>query len=242
MGDDYLYFKFRKIDKHLIESLVNRELYFAKPDTLNDPFDCRLDLRKSFRRAALLASATKARHLRAALKVPNLLEHWFARLSNVGICSFTLCYDDTLLWSHYAGEHKGVCLLYRFSEQFLGDPKNELLGVDKVRYEENSLTEWLRNAPLELSSTDDFVRKLTKIYLTAKSPAWAYEKEARIIRSEPGLFSLPEGCLEQICFGLRTPQADINLVTKLATDSFGPTKFCHMIHDESDFSMRMEAL
>lgn len=242
MSDDYLYFKFRKIDKHLIESLVNWELYFPKPHTLNDPFDCRLDLRKSFARAASSAKGTRAAKLRATLDIPRLLEKWETKFSSVGICSFSLCFDETLLWSHYADQHKGVCLCYRFSEPFLLDPANRILGVSEVVYENDALTEWLKNGLLDPGDTDNFREKLTKIYLTAKSPAWGYEKEARIIRFEHGLFSIPSGCLEQVCFGLRTPQADIDLVTKLATDYFGAAKFCRMIRDKGDFGIRMEEM
>ncbi len=33
------YFKYRKFDKSSLELLLNRELWFAKADTLNDPFE-----------------------------------------------------------------------------------------------------------------------------------------------------------------------------------------------------------
>ena len=59
MGDDYLYFKFRAINKYMIESLVNPSLYFAKPNTLNDPFDCLIDLRNTFSRAVHLTTGNR---------------------------------------------------------------------------------------------------------------------------------------------------------------------------------------
>lgn len=37
-------FKFRTINKYLIESLVNPSIFFPKPENLNDPFDCRPNL------------------------------------------------------------------------------------------------------------------------------------------------------------------------------------------------------
>ena len=242
MDDDYLYFKFRKIDKHLIESLVSRELYFAKPDTLNDPFDCRLDLEKSFTHAASSATDAQATKLKEALSSPKLLKQWETQFSSVGICSFSLCSDETLLWSHYADQHKGVCLLYRFSQLFLIDSKNRILGVSKVAYENDRLTEWLKSASLDQNDPDNFRNELTKIYLTAKSPAWKYEKEARIIRFDPGPFPVPHGCLEQICFGLETPRTDVDLVTKLAMSYHKGIKFCRMIRNESDFGIRMHVM
>ncbi|MES2356693.1 MAG: hypothetical protein V4568_20305, partial [Pseudomonadota bacterium] len=86
------------------------------------------------------------------------------------------------------------------------------------------------------------VIELTKIYLTAKNPAWIYEKEARIIRSEHGVLDIPHGFLEQICFGLRTPSNDIDVITKLAREYCGCNKFFRIIHDESDFGITTEEL
>ncbi len=90
-GPDYLYFKFRSINKHLIESLVNSSLYFARPDELNDPFDCRPDLRKSLLRAASLATGRQKSFLQSALNDgQKFIESWKARFESFGICSFSL--------------------------------------------------------------------------------------------------------------------------------------------------------
>ena len=52
MNDEsFVLYKFRAIDKHLIESLVSQSLYFARPDALNDPFDCQIDLKAALKRA-----------------------------------------------------------------------------------------------------------------------------------------------------------------------------------------------
>lgn len=235
MSEDHLYYKFRAIDKHLIESLVKRNLYFATPDTLNDPFDCQLDLDKSFKRAALSAKGERKDFLEKVLEKTTFAEDWKMLFEKIGICSFSLDQNETLLWSHYADEHKGLCLLYRFPKNFLEDSKE--IRAEKVRYEHDALTDWLKTAaPLDMNS---IVEGLVNTYVTSKSPAWDFEKEVRIIRSEHGPFHIPFGYLEQVCFGLRTPQADIDLITKLAKEYSGCIKFRKMIHDEeSDFGMR----
>ncbi len=231
---DNRYFKFRSINKHLIESLVNSSLYFAEPNTLNDPFDCKLDLDKSFSRAASSATGERKDFLEKMLDTP-FPRDWKGLLENIGVCSFSLNLNETLLWSHYADEHKGLCLLYRFPESFLLNQQNKLLGWDMVKYADDALTDWLKtDAPLEMGN---FISELLKVYLTAKSNAWQYENEARIIRLEHGLLGIPSGFLEQVCFGLRTPRADINLITKLASEYCGCNKFCQMIRGESDFGI-----
>jgi hypothetical protein len=241
MSSDYLYFKFRPINKHLVESLVSPSLYFAKPDTLNDPFDCRLDLRSSFTRATLSATGRRKEWLRGTLDDRTFFKTCERKLPNVGVCSFSLDSNSALLWSHYADDHKGVCLLYRFPESFILDPTNQIIGADKVKYTSDALTKWLKNAPMNSSSLDREI-ELIKIYLTTKSPSWRYEKEARIIRCEHGLLNISGKYLAQVCFGLQTPQADIGLVSTLAREYCGCTQFCRMVRDESDFGFSMKEI
>lgn len=243
MSGEYLHFKFRAIDKRLIESLINPSLFFAKPATLNDPFDCRLDLRNSLERAAASASGERATMFRAALKENALLEDWVRQFEGIGVCSFSLDQNEVLLWSHYADNHKGVSLLFRFTEQFLLADENKIIGASPVNYGHDLLTEWLKTTDINPNNTDHFVEELTKIFLTAKSPAWAYEKEARILRLEHGPLSIPKGTLEQVCFGLQTPQTDIDLIIKLASEYSGCKKFGQVLRDiESDFGITIKEL
>ena len=236
---DYLYFKFRAINDRLVESLASSSLYFAQPATLNDPFDCRLDLPASFRRAANSSTGRRKKWLRSALDNPLFHTQFEKKLAEVGVCSFSLYLDKPLsasvLWSHYADEHRGVCLLYRFPAAFIDDPNNEILGVTKLNYGKDVLTDWLMDSPMEFK---EFLEELTKAFLTAKSGAWQYENEARMIRHRHGLFSIPLGSLEQVCFGLLTPRADIDRVEKLAREHCGCKKFARIVRDkDSDFGL-----
>lgn len=236
---DYRYFKFRKIDKYLVESLVNSSLYFSEPEKFNDPFDCQLDLRKSWERAASSSTGRVKEWLQGAIDNPGLIDTYMLKAGRVGICSFSLNLDSPLsasvLWSHYADEHKGACFLYCFPESFLIDPKNEIIGIDKVKYEEEPLRDWLKTDAMNLANLEMnkfLFEYLPKIYFATKSPAWEYENEARIIRLQPGLLKIPQGFLEQVCFGLRTPPADVGLVTKLAEEYCGCNRFCRIVRDD----------
>lgn len=243
MSEDFRFFKFKPINKYLIESLVNPSLYFPKPDLLNDPFDCQLDLRKSFCRAIDKSEGIRKTELQSVLDSNNFIENFNQQIKSIGVCSFSLLqesFDEPLLWSHYADDHKGVCLLYRFTENFLNNPK-EIVGVDKVQYEDNFLTNWLITSPIQPSEYD-FLIELAKVFLTVKNSAWKYEKEVRIIRPIHGSWSIPHGCLEQICFGLRTPLSDIELVSKLAGEYSGCTNFFKVVHADTDFGLSVVEL
>jgi len=232
---DYRQFKFRSINKRLLEGLVNSQLYFAKPETLNDPFDCHIDLQRAVDRAVRVAPPAQKKWLMRVFGDDSIseLKRTFSKL---GVCSLSMEQANTLMWSHYADEHRGVCLTYSFSEAFLQEPTTNLVGIAKVRYDENSFTNWL--AKTVPRSGSDYLQELGKAYLTAKSPAWSYEKEVRVILNSAGLLDLPPGALEQICFGLRTPEEDIHLVMKLAREHAGCKKFGRMVRDpRSDFGL-----
>lgn len=243
---DDMYLKFRTINKHLIESLVQPSLWFAKPDTLNDPFDCQLDLYKLLVRAASSATGKRKDLLQSIINDPTFLKRFDVLMGDVGVCSFSrdlATLSTSVLWSHYADKHRGVCLLYRFPESFFYDRNNQIIGTDKVIYKDNMLTNWLKNdAPIE-SDLDSFAYKLIPNYLTAKNPEWEYEKEMRIIRNEHGLLHISSNFLAQVCFGLNTPSADIELVQKLAREHCSCEKFCRIIRDEeNDFGIRVEEM
>lgn len=244
MNDDpFTLYKFRPINKYLIESLVTQSLYFAKPDTLNDPFDCKIDLESVLKRAKLTATGERRSFLTSILGDSQFFENWKSYFDNVGVCSFSQMNADTLLctllWSHYADEHKGACLEYQFRESYFLNPEFLLTAAGNVEYVHEPLTEWLKNAPIEMIP---FTEELIHKYLKTKSPAWEYEKEARIIRRKHGTFNIRDKFLKQVYFGLQTPQADIDLVTKLARDYSGCTSFARLIRDETDFGFTVKKL
>jgi hypothetical protein len=182
---DYLYFKFRAINKHMIESIVEPSLYFAKPTDLNDPFDCTLSLREYLEKAILVAEHRPRLNLES-IKSNLGLESWHSKFNSIGVCAFSLSSSETLLWSHYADHHKGVCVLYKIPESFILDKKNKFIGISKVNYGSDSIMSVLTTKTTV--SPFEFIPELIKNYLTTKSPSWAYECEARIIIGRSTVF------------------------------------------------------
>ncbi|MHB1236960.1 MAG: DUF2971 domain-containing protein [Gallionella sp.] len=240
MNDEpFVLYKFRPINKYLIESLVTRSLYFAKPDTLNDPFDCKIDLKRVLKRAEQSATDEQKSFLTPFLENPQFFGNWKSYFDSIGVCSFSLVNADTLLWSHYADEHRGVCLEYHFRGSYFLQPEFQLTAAGNVEYHPEPLTEWLKNAPMEMTP---FAEGLVHKYLKTKNPAWSYEKEARIIRGKHGTFNIKENFLKRVYFGLQTPQTDIDLVTKLAQDYNGCLSFGQLVRDETEFGFTVKTL
>ncbi len=241
MSDSYKLFKFRRIDKNLAMSLTNGGIWCAKPETLNDPFDCQIDLRKSFANAAARSTGSRRELLLHIFNAANLIEDWTKKFKSAGVCAFSFSNQNSLMWSHYAENHKGVCLLYKFPESYFNDPANKIIGVSKVTYGNNILTEWLGATDL-IADTDNFRSELTKVYLTSKSELWAYEDEVRILSFSEGLLKLPAGSLVQVCFGLQTPKADIDFVVGLASRFSGISDFYQMERGPNDFGLQAKQL
>jgi hypothetical protein len=227
------------INKHMIESLVRPSFYFSRPIDLNDPFDCRINLDHWLKKAASSATGRTQLNLKSIMDNPGF-QAWEQKFNGVGVCSFSLDSMETLLWSHYADQHRGACPLYRIPEPFLLDRKNKIIGVETVTYGDERMTRCLTN--VAETTPYNFIDELIKAYLTTKSPSWRYEKEARIVREEPGLLDIPGGFLEQVCFGLHTESADISLVTKLAGAYCGCARFRQMVRDGSNFGFTMNEL
>ncbi|MFA1563367.1 DUF2971 domain-containing protein [Aliivibrio fischeri] len=114
-------FKYRHFDKGSLELLLNRELWFAKPSSLNDPFE---------------GEASSSEVLEAVWQHYPLSENKQAHygqmieqmLSNTGICSFSRTRKNQLMWAHYANEHKGICI--GFKEELLTPKGSNIFALD----------------------------------------------------------------------------------------------------------------
>lgn len=100
------FFKYRAINKNLIDSLVNGYLYCAPPASLNDPFDCQVDIKKSANYASSKLSGMKRDFLIRMSQLDVFIDEIQQRMTGIGICSFSLTLEEPLLWSHYADEHQ----------------------------------------------------------------------------------------------------------------------------------------
>lgn len=240
MGDIWRYLKFRSINSHLISSLVQPSVFFALPENLNDPFDCRIDLHQALLRVYPYTSGAYANLITRLLNEQSLVHKFQTRLGSVGICSFSQDVKPVKLnhamWSHYANMHSGVCITYEFNDDFIHDNSSNIIGRAPVVYGNNVLTKWMRNFSGDIGS---FLDELIRVYWTAKSTSWKKEREIRIVRSHSGSLNIPNKSVAEICFGLNTPEEDILLVKRLASDYCNCESFCRVVKGNSDFGMKI---
>jgi hypothetical protein len=123
-----LLYKYRNCTQRTWELLLNRKLFFATPEQLNDPLDSSIDIQAEYERARKLVhdSDDHAERRKSFLiflldghhrfndpatgkqiGLNKALQHF---IQSLGILSFSRTPTDALLWSHYAEGHCGVCL------------------------------------------------------------------------------------------------------------------------------------
>jgi hypothetical protein len=239
--------KFRKVDKFLIDSLIHSHLYFAPPDKLNDPFDCKIDVKKSWENAISQSSGSGKKTLESIYRNPQfheLINEAENKIKNYGIFSGSHrpVLSFSLMWSHYADSHRGVCLIYAIPT----DPDkffrpNQIKGIQNVEYGNNKLTEWIKELPNNPSIHDPF-SELYKVKLTIKDTCWKYEDEVRMIRKSFGAVAIDKSYLQNICFGLDTAKDDIKLIREIITKFNYNVGFSKIERTDDDFGIKAIAI
>lgn len=234
---DYCCFKYRPIDKRLVELLVSSTMYFPHRAQLNDPFDCNVDIVRAIDNAIARGICETPELLHQFRENETVTRRFTENVDAMGIGAFSLTESETLLWSHYAADHKGVALRYDLPMEFLSD-EDKILGVSAVSYAPNAISDWLgANAHLFRDDHEAFILGLLKKFLMSKAPAWQYEQEARIVRSVAGSFELPRETLTHVIFGLQTSRGDEQLVRSLVDKYYSSVRFGRAVRTSDDFGI-----
>lgn len=187
----YKYYRFDG-DGFAFRVLEMNEVYFSNPIRhFNDPFDCRLplDMEGSLEqwKRKLRSSAEKKGirlkgkelHARALRSLRNAKNPETRRsisedvVSNLGVFCVSEAADDVLMFSHYADNHRGMCVGFNCgTEMYESFFYRGSRFVDKVNYESNY------QPPNYFTSDED--EKLHWTMFT-KSWRWRYEQEWRVI-------------------------------------------------------------
>lgn len=235
-------FKYRPINKRLIESLINGEVYFSSPECLNDPFDCQIDIKKSLINAI---NEVQSDQKKVLLSIQQKFDAIFTKverdIKSFGVWSCSLELNNPLLWSHYGDEHRGICLTYKLPDKFIDHTLGEVIGVHPVEYAANPIRDWfIESSKLyfcEPPSLDEFITSLVVKLLISKDVYWKHEKEGRVISNTQGLKEIGKSALLQVCFGLRTPDSDKKLIKHILDIHGYNVTICEMVRCNDDFGL-----
>lgn len=219
------------------------EVWFPKSTQFNDPFE--LNFTPSFeatltekieayarliqRKQGLTESLAKAHASSEFLGLgADGIERWEKKRlesfietqkNHTGIFSLTKHKDDILMWSHYANDHKGICI--ELSPNCNDEEHLDFWGniLPVKYYEKNNLPE------INLYRIrDDPVKAVTNCFLT-KANQWKYEAEWRTIDMKgPGLKKMPEGIISSVVLGCCIKPEDRDFIIDLASNYLAPVK------------------
>ncbi|MDN3714839.1 DUF2971 domain-containing protein [Vibrio breoganii] len=202
-------FKYREFNKSSIELLLNKELWFAPPKILNDPFECQMIMPE------MLDSIW--RHHTISQSERNEIEKYLkVRLNEVGICSFSRTRQNQLMWAHYADEHKGFCIGFN-EEKLIKNTKpvhaQDVVYQDELPYEGviERIKYFASNPPAQArfqNSTNSIVGDILSSSIGVKYTNWKYEKEVRLLKARYGAYEFDSSSVKSIAFGLRMEDRD----------------------------------
>lgn len=223
-------YKYTAFSARSISALMNKKFWIPKPSTFNDPFDSvmtnhaaewlnqsKTKLAKAHKKSQLINSADigfriqglDARYMLPAYEKGLELSHQAIQdynvgqtwMSSIGVLSLSETPKSILMWSHYGGQHSGICL------EFERTPENRLGGEDAK--------------PVIYSSKRTFDKAIDKpdyiSPLFVKHSGWRYEKEWRLIEQKGDhLYDFPGELLSVICGARMTPEdkETVSLIVK----------------------------
>lgn len=203
------FYKYLPYDDGTENAIRSSTIKFSAPGSFNDPFDISIPLilegsDEEWRRYLNRIVGERNRQLNPAermMQVQRMMRsEAFRKLEprspaeifpDVGVLCVSEIPLSILMWSHYADNHRGVCLRFRSST-----PDHFFLRAQKVIYQPDFPTARV---------FDDDLTRMRAIALT-KSNDWEYEREWRILEHElgPGIHPFPPDILDAIILGCRT--------------------------------------
>lgn len=147
-----------------------------------------------------------------------------------GVLSLSRKWDSMLMWSHYANNHKGVCLEFAFAD-------NRCENLQPVDYESprgisvKDLYRWRLQSDLEAEA------RIRRRYFFTKSRDWKYEAEWRATQLPAGVAPSPFH-LRSIHFGARCDPSLITTIIKLFSGSKIDPRFYEVYLDNDRAKLR----
>jgi hypothetical protein len=222
-SDDVSYvYKYLPYDDGSLRVIRDGTVKFTSPLDFNDPFDCRpffdpAAVERIWRaRPDLIKAAAAAQGLSPAQRLQK--KDWmltnirrdiesgnFAKslIRDIGVCCLSRTATDILMWSHYAGFHRGLVIEFAVPRTGSRADMATLLISLPVRYSS-------KRPRIDLSEGIDSFEQLERSLLT-KAEQWRYEQEERVIvpGRPPGIYAYDrDRQLISVVAGMSMPSND----------------------------------
>jgi len=227
-------------DKFHKKILTENEIYFPSPKQFNDPFDCRISpnfsLLTDAEKTEYIDKITikyfyelegrginikeKLDTLDNKLEVISMFQKEYDESifdiqdKSFGIFSLSFIWDNILMWSHYANNHKGFCIGFNERELVFSG----VLGKSGIK---GGNVEYKKDYPKinPIANIDDDFEKGFTITHT-KSADWEYEKEYRILKifensKEQRKLKFLDLCISEVILGVDICENDKNDIIEI---------------------------
>ncbi|WP_394952052.1 DUF2971 domain-containing protein [uncultured Helicobacter sp.] len=207
-------YKYYGCIKRALESIKQENLYLSDPNKFNDPFD-------------------------PPIKRADKYEDFKNLLGNIQIGCLSENWNDVLMWSHYAGSHKGICIGYDVSNIFNNkfDTNNTILKkciyLDNLSMYDFFIQPDIVNAKdLEPFKDNVFNQPSFLDMYSIKHKNWSYEKEWRIITHniDNNKIMLP---IKEVYFGLNMCEEYKECITIFIQKHKSHIKLYNIINDKA---------
>ena len=240
-------YKYQSCNVYSLRNLGNHSIWFSKPDTFNDPFDCDINfdivdvtdenVKSMITRmgGAKDKSISNEDAIKMALATTEIVKK--KQWAEIGVACFAEEPENILMWSHYAEKHQGFCLKFDTSHHpFQAFEKERVIKVDYVNsYPSLSIND----IPQKILSREI---SLPRQLLGIKSLHWDYENEWRIFSSVGNKeYLFDKSALAGIYFGCNMDKSDKRLICKLLAD-FPEVKTYQMIISKNEFKIFPEEI
>ncbi|RIK77032.1 MAG: hypothetical protein DCC67_13120 [Planctomycetota bacterium] len=156
-----------------------------------------------------------------------------AEMAPRGVLSLSAKWDSSLMWSHYASGHNGICLEFDMQG-------HQCQNLRKVRYSPHAIVEAGDLIQWKLHESHTAAQRVFDTYFLTKASAWKYEQEWRDVSQTTGIQPMPFR-LSGIHFGLKCEHWIRASIVKLLANSPGePDAYFEMtrIPGRSDLGRR----
>jgi len=198
-------YSFRRYNEYSLADLINNTITVCPSAMMNDPFDSVVNLWATEEHLGCIC--TEKQHVK-----PYHDSFGFYRIRSFCAESTNPVYKNILMWSHYGDEHKGFCVKYKLSQNFICQKENdkyEHMYLKNITYS---------NAKIGL----DMLTINTDLAYATKNNQWQYEHEVRLIVYNPnrkekfyGIELDKQSCIEAVYFGYRCTESAINTIKNI---------------------------
>lgn len=210
------FFRYRSISVNSLSEIATSSFYLANPTTFNDPFDCDFYWKENTEEERIdhIYSCGKE-HDEEGVQLNNLneskslLEQKIRKdINELGVACFTTDPINSLMWSHYGDNHKGICIEYK-QDGILLNP--ELFR--KVAYDRDQKMVW---NSLDIDKDIELLHSFLQDVVFRKLPEWKYEEEWRLMAIQPKerVCNIP-GAVLSVTFGLKCVDIEVEKVINI---------------------------